>query len=168
MSSKQQEIAAWIEDNKLTDTFHSFIKRQDGFKRLAVGLCGWSWEDEFALLAKEMGFEIKPAESKTLPYDLWVNDVRVQCKFECCNSLPELHSVDIRRRHERRYEVDAFDLMAIKLVSCSTKNSYYYFIPAQKMLDKGTNLKARINIKNFSESQDDWMAICETPHAFLA
>lgn len=144
----------------MLDTFHRFIQRKDGFKRLAVGLCGWSWEDEFALLATEMGFNVSPAESKTLPYDLYLDGKKVQCKFECCESLPSQHSVDIRRRHERRYEKSDFDFMAIKIVSCLTKKFHYYFIPTDHLLDTSTRLKARIKLSSYSSFEDDWMVFC--------
>jgi hypothetical protein len=153
----EEQILSWLRDRNLIDVVHRFIGRKDAYRRLAVAL-GWSWEDEFGEMACNKGFCVQKPPSATLPFDCYVNSYRVQCKFECSVCDPDKHAVDIRRRHERRYAIDDFDIMAIKIVSAEDFKSATYFIPSIEMKDrrKKLKLKGRIRLSDYADRAEDW------------
>lgn len=156
MDSKITAIIDWFEENGLINDLHQFIQRSDSFARLVVGLSGWQWEDELAVECQARNLDWSAAPRKTLPYDGIVNSKKVQCKSACFDSSKKTMRLDIRRRHDRRYKSDDFDVLAVKMISPNSR--HYYFIPSHYMLDntKENELKCVVKLEDYDIFKDNW------------
>lgn len=147
INHQELKIIEWLRQHKFTNYFHDFTNRGDSIRRLAGGIMGWHWEDEFKAMCELHGFKCeKPALGER--YDLVVNNKRVQCKFTMMSKT----RIDLRKNgHNEKYKPGDFDIMALNI------SMDIYIVPIPVLLNKDlTETKSSVTINQIQPYKDNY------------
>jgi hypothetical protein len=145
-------ICRWLWKNNLIEEFDSAIQRPDAYVRVTTGISGWHWEDRLKEECIKRNLVCEDPESQVLPWDLKINNHRIQCK-----STTYTARVDIRSKksaNKRRYSVEDFDVLALRILAPSGNS--YYFVPVRELIDRENILRGGFRLEEYSHCKDNW------------
>jgi hypothetical protein len=117
---------------------------------------GDRWVRDFMRRASGRGFDVVIAESDRLPFDCYVNGMKVQCKQR---SITKSGTTRLRLRPSRSNRMEAylvgdFDVLAMRF------NSQIFIVPADAMRhDNGETLKNEFSPSKYMTYLEDWSVL---------